>query len=86
MTLTDIDIVSPCQCKLLLIVSFLPDKMPEPNLYGCLECLQNKSNEEIELTRRSRQIDRWFVYRSLVKTFCFIIFLCLENWNAKKGL
>lgn len=32
--------------------------MPEPSLYGCLECLQNKSNEEIELTRRSRQIDR----------------------------
>jgi len=33
------------------------NKMPEAFL-GCWECLQNKSQEEIELTRRSRKIDR----------------------------
>lgn len=32
-------------------------KMPEAFL-GCWECLQQKSQEEIELTRRSRKIDR----------------------------
>jgi len=31
--------------------------MPEA-FVGCWECLQNKSQEEIELTRRSRKIDR----------------------------
>jgi len=31
----------------------MPEAFP-----GCWECLQNKSQEEIELTRRSRKIDR----------------------------
>lgn len=36
--------------------------MPEP--LGCLDCLQHKSHEEIELARRSRQIDRLNYYYS----------------------
>ena len=32
--------------------------MPEPLLAGCYDCIQNKSQEEIELARRSKQIDR----------------------------
>ena len=33
--------------------------MPEPILAGCMECINAKSQEEIELARRSKQIDRW---------------------------
>jgi len=32
--------------------------MPEPLLPPCIDCFQNKSHEEIELARRSKQIDR----------------------------
>lgn len=32
--------------------------MPEPILAGCMECINAKSQEEIELARRSKQIDR----------------------------
>jgi len=32
--------------------------MPEPILSGCMDCIQTKSQEEIELARRSKQIDR----------------------------
>ena len=33
--------------------------MPEPILAVCMECINAKSQEEIELARRSKQIDRW---------------------------
>ena len=40
--------------------------MPEPLLPPCIDCFQNKSHEEIELARRSKQIDRSVLLLDLV--------------------
>ena len=36
------------------------DKMPAESFSLCVDCIQQKSQEELELSRRSRQIDRFW--------------------------